>query len=64
MNSFIVKVQERHPGKIKLTLAEAVAMEEAGFRFSIFDEETDRFELSIPYQLAENRTLGTLTITQ
>jgi hypothetical protein len=64
MNSYTVKVQDRNPSKIKLTLAEALAMEQAGFRFLIFDEEAERFELCVPYQLAEDKVHKTLTLIQ
>jgi hypothetical protein len=64
MPKFTVPAAGRDPMKPKLNLAEASQMAEAGFRFAIFDPAADEFNISRPYQLAQDMTHGTLTFLQ
>jgi hypothetical protein len=64
MLTFTVPAAGRDPRKPKLSLSEASQMAEAGFKFSIFDPAQDEYNVSWPYQLAEDRTHHTLTLMQ
>ncbi|MET3900289.1 hypothetical protein ABIB57_004255 [Devosia sp. UYZn731] len=64
MPSFTVPAAGRDPRKPELNLTEASEMAQAGFRFSIFSPEASEFQLSRPWQLAQDMTQHTLTFVQ
>jgi hypothetical protein len=64
MVSFAVKLEGRDPTKPRLRREEAVEMAALGFRFAEFDEQTERFRLSLPYKTAQNLERGVLTFMQ
>jgi hypothetical protein len=64
MKLFTVPAAGRDPRKPKLSLAEASQMAEAGFKFSIFDPAGDEYNVSRPYQVAQDLQHQTLTFMQ
>jgi hypothetical protein len=64
MKTFTVLAAGRDPRQPKLSLAEASQMAEAGFKFSIFDPANDEYNVSRPYQLAQDIQRQTLTFMQ
>ncbi|MEI9899652.1 MAG: hypothetical protein WDN31_05320 [Hyphomicrobium sp.] len=64
MISHTVPANGRTASQPVLTPEEAVALFDRGFRFSIFRPELGEFRLSLPLQVAEDRTHGTLAFMQ
>lgn len=64
MKLFTVPAAGRDPRQPKLSLAEASQMAEAGFKFSIFDPAQGEYNVSRPYQVAQDLQHQTLTFMQ
>jgi len=64
MLSFTTTLAGRDARDLKLTIEEANELFSKGFQFAEFSPEAGRFRLRVPYQIAENRDRGTLTIMQ
>ena len=64
MPSHTVRLGGRDPHRIKLSEDEAMVLYDKGFRFSIFRPQAGEFQLSLPFQVAEDRVRETLTFMQ
>ena len=64
MPSHTVPRGGRDARRMKLTEDEAMALYDKGFRFSIFRPQAGEFQLSLPFQVAEDRVHETLTFMQ
>lgn len=64
MPIFTTELANRTTRELPLTLAEASQMAEAGFRFTEFNPEQNRYRISRPYELVIVPERNTLTIRQ
>jgi len=61
---YTIHLNGRDPAWPKLTCEEAREALAAGIRFSIFDERSGEFNISIPYSTMQHIDRDTLTIMQ
>jgi hypothetical protein len=64
MPSHTLRLGGRDERRIRLTEDEAMALYDKGFRFSIFRPQEGEYQLSLPFQVAEDRVHETLTVMQ